>query len=347
MKKFLFIIALLSIVSILMGQSLTGIVESAKNVNMNYKLYELNLEKTRLDYDKGVIEAINQKAEIAAQINRLSGENKSQSNLSSFYSEVLEDIFDVKIQTLNMTIAELTVKSAKLDYEDNDNLYNKGLVAYTGLKNASITYRDAQTDLEQVKVDLELAQKNFKRHTGLEWTDLELFILDYQTLLISESEWLNNSKTVGISQYNLDMAEYDIKNLSSNSSLFDRKIANIGLEQAEIDLEMTKENVLNQKNNYEDSLYFMHKQLYTSQEKVTIAKEDYDDVKNRHSKGLVSDKELFAQERSYLNTLSQYYSRLKSYWTTLSGYIISADKNMEAVIRDNLKKIESETKEKE
>jgi hypothetical protein len=97
MKKILIsaIVSLLLITTVYSASLLT-IVAAAKGVNGNYRLYELNTEKTQLDYDKALIEAMNTKAELAAESSRASGENGLLNNLSSFYSEIINDIFEIK-----------------------------------------------------------------------------------------------------------------------------------------------------------------------------------------------------------------------------------------------------------
>ncbi|MEA1884628.1 MAG: TolC family protein [Thermotogota bacterium] len=347
MKKFIIFIAVLSTSLMLLGQSPKDIIDTAKEVNLNYRIYELNMEKNQLDYDKALIEAINKKSEIAAEINRLNGENQTQGNLSSFYSEILNHIFEVKTQEINHSISEISLKIAELDYQDSQNLFDKGLISSNALQNASITLGDAKTDLEQKQGDLEMALKNYKEDLGMEWEPLDIFVPDYNQYVITNNEWLEDSKTVQISEYNLEMAEFDIENLSLNASKYDQKIADISLEQKKIDLSLARENTLDQKRDLEDSLYFLKKQLETLKERLTLSNDDLEDVKTRHEKGLVSDTQLFNQEKSHLSVLSQYNATLKSYWTTLSNYVINSDQDVEEALRANLEKVESEALQNE
>jgi outer membrane protein TolC len=138
------------------------------------------------------------------------------------------------------------------------------------------------------------------------------------------------------------MAEFDIENLSMNASNYDKKIANISLEQKKIDLSLAKENTLDQKRDLEDSLYFLKKQLETLEERLTLSQDDLEDVRTRYEKGLVSDTQLFSQEKSHLSVLSQYNATVKSYWTTLSNYVINSDQDVEEALRKNIEKVESE-----
>jgi len=235
-----------------------------------------------------------------------------------------------------------------LDYTDNQNLFEKGLISSNTLQNASITLRDSQTDLEQVKGDLEIALKNFKKDTGIQWQPMEIFIPVYDKYLIKDEKWLENAKAYQISQYNLEMAEFDMKNLSVNASQYDKRLAEISLRQKEIDLALSKEKALDQKRDFEDSLYFLKKQMETVKERLSLSKSDLKDVKVRHDKGLVSDTELYNQEKAYLNVLSQYNTTLKSFWTTLSNYVINSDqKIVDDVLRENLEKVKLEASKNE
>jgi hypothetical protein len=67
-----------------------------------------------------------------------------------------------------------------------------------------------------------------------------------------------------------------------------------------------------------------------------------EDVRTRYEKGLVSDTQLFNQEKSHLSVLSQYNATVKSYWTTLSNYVINSDQDVEEALRKNIEKVESE-----
>ncbi|HOO34345.1 MAG TPA: TolC family protein, partial [Thermotogota bacterium] len=175
--------------------------------------------------------------------------------------------------------------------------------------------------------------------------DMDLFVPEYEALLISDDEWLEVSLSVLTSEYSLEQSKYDIQNLSLNSSLYDKKIADISLEQSEIDLELSKETALNQKDTYEDGLYYTYKQLQTSIERVNIAQDELDDVIERYNKGLVSETDFYTQKKQYLSTVSQYDSSLKSYWTTLSSYLISTNSDVESFVRETVKTME--TKEEE
>jgi len=342
MKKWLIFIAVLTTCLIMFGQSAKEMIDSAKQVNANYRIYELNMKKNQLDYDKTVIEAINKKSEFAAEISRLNSENQTQGNLSAFYTEILNRIFEVKTQQINLAMSDISQKIAELDYQDSQNLFDKGLISSTDLQNASITLRDAKTDNEQKAGDLDLALKNYKEDVGLEWESVDIFLPDYNQYVITDNKWLEDSKSVQISEYNLEMAEFDIENLSMNASKYDQTIADIVLEQKKIDLRLSKENALNQKRDLEDSLYFLKKQLETLQERLSLSNDDLEDVQTRHQKGLVSDTQLFNQEKSQLSVLSQYTTTLKSYWTTLSQYVINSDQDLEEALRKNLEKVESE-----
>jgi len=347
MKNIFILIAVLFICLSLLGQSPNDFIESAKKVNSNYILYELNLEKNHLEYDKALIQAINKKAEFAAEITRLNGENQTQGNLSAFYSELLTDIFEVKNQEIKKAISNMSLKIASVDYVDNQNLFDKGLISSNTLQNASITLRDAQTDLEQVEGDLEIALNNFKKDLGIEWVPVNIVAVEYQKYVISDKNWLEKSKLVTISQYNLEMAEFDIDNLSANASEYDRRLTEISHRQKEIDLSLSQENALDQKRELEDSLYFIKKQMETLKERLSLSKSDLEDVKVRHTKGLVSDTELFNQEKAHLNILSQYNTTLNSFWSTLSNYVINSDQDVEKILRENLEKVELEATKNE
>ncbi|MFP4461328.1 MAG: TolC family protein [Thermotogota bacterium] len=347
MKNIIILIAVLTTCLSLLGQSPKDIIDTAKQINTNYRIYELNVEKNQLDYDKALIEAINRKSEIAAEISRLNGENQTQENLSAFYSEILNHIFEVKTQEINRSISDISLKIVQLDYQDSQNLFDKGLISSNALQNASITLRDAKTDLEQTHGDLEWALKNYKEDLGLEWEPVDIFMPDYEAYVIAKEQWLTSSKMVQISEYNLEMAEFDLDNLSQNASKYDKRIADISLEQKEIDLNMAKENALNQKRELEDSLYFLKKQMETLEERLILSNDDLEDVKTRYDKGLVSDTQLFNQEKSHLSVLSQYNATLKSYWTTLSNYVINSDQDVEEALRENLEKVQSEAQKNE
>ncbi|HOO34291.1 MAG TPA: TolC family protein, partial [Thermotogota bacterium] len=187
MKKILVsVFVTLLVMTTAYSASLLSIVDAAKTVNSNYKLYELSMEKTQLDYDKAMIEATNKKAELSAKSSKASGDNSTQNNLSSFYSEILNDIFDIKSKEITCQTNELTVKIAEIDANDKENLFKKGLVSENDLKDASLTLKEAKSDLEQAKEDLELSLNNYKKDTSLEWEDMDLFVPEYEALLISD-----------------------------------------------------------------------------------------------------------------------------------------------------------------
>jgi len=341
MKKILLLMLMCLLALTTFSTSLITIVDRAKEVNPNYVLSELNSEKAELDYEKAMIEAMNEKMELAAEINKFSGDQQVLRNLTDFYAEILDDIFTVKTQKLDKQIKALNVEIAKKDYEDKKDLFDKDLVSENDLTDASLTYQDAQSSLSKSEKDLQVALDTFKRDTSLDYDEVDLFVPEYEKILVSKEEWVDANISVKIASDNVDIASYDKQNLSSNASKYQKKLADINLKQKEIDMRLAVISAEDQKQNFEDTLDFLKEQLETLDERVGLVKDNLDDIKTRYKKGLVSETELNNQEIAYLNQLNQYYSTLNSYWTTLSNYLLNSDSDLEELIRNEIQQQEA------
>ena len=81
-----------------------------------------------------MIEAINKKAELAGELAYQQGLMNYNSSIKEYYSDILDRIFNLYLQEINVNVANLQLKSAQITYDNNSELFNRGLISSDDLK---------------------------------------------------------------------------------------------------------------------------------------------------------------------------------------------------------------------
>ncbi len=330
-----FMIFILVLFSVSFSMELPELFKKAMEVNSNYILSELALEKADMEYQKAVIESTNKKTELSAEISLLNGKSSVDKYVKSFYTEIIGAVFSVRSSEKALEVARLNYENSKMDFEKSEGLFKKSLLSKQDLDNAQITLEDKENSLNKAREDYDNLLADFSRYTGIEWSEVSGIVLeipDYRKYMVSEETWFAKSYSIEIAQKNLESAVYDLENLYSNSSEYTKRSSEIAKKQKEIDFEMAEITLRNDKRTSEQNLEYLRKQLENLNGKLEIERDIFKDTEDRYKKELVSQQQYNQQKISCLNSEKQVIDAQKNYWNSLIAYLMSTGKTPEDIL---------------
>lgn len=298
------------------------VLTKAREVNDNFILAGLTLEKTNLEYEKSLIEATNRKMEIAAEIARLTGLTGYENYIKSFYNEVIAAFFSLKSSQKAAEISGINFAITKLEHEKNDGLLKKALLSEPEWKNSRIKLDEALDVYEKAQEDLKNLTTNYKRTAGYETLELDISAPDFTQFLVTEEVWLKKARGYLNAKLNYDSAKYDQDTLFTSASEYAKKIAAYNLKQKELDLKIAQINALNDKRTKEQSLFYEKRQIDNALKKVEMSASDLKDMTDRLKKGLITETQLNQQKVILLTAEKLWVDSQKNYWTTFLDYLI-------------------------
>lgn len=331
MKKSVLLILSLLMVVASFSISFVDVFEISKEKSNIYKMAQIDLEKTLLDYDKAKIEAINKKAELAGELAYQQGLMNYNSSIKEFYADILERIFNLHIQQISLNVANLQLKSAQINYDNNKELFNRGLISEDDLKNSELTVKDAENNLKNANINLETAQDNLKKVYEGDIKEITITIPTLEGLFVSDEEYLNTSYALKLAQLSVELSEYDLNNLPSNASSYNKKITEATHQKNLLTLEDTREKLVDAHKLTKNSLEILYRTLQNLKERVDLSQNTFNDTKNRFDKGLVSELELNSSNIDYLNAQKNYYESVQNYLTTYINYVVDTGRSLKEV----------------
>ena len=223
MKKSVLLLITLLMVVISFSVSLVDVFEIAKEKSNIYKIAQIDLEKTLLDYDKTMIEAINKKIELAGELAYQKGLMDYNNSIKEYYADILSRVFNLYLQEINVNIITLQLKSAQINYDNSKELYNRGLISDDDLKSAELDVKDVENYLKNSQISLETAQDNLKKVYDGDIKEITIVVPTLDGLFVSDEEYLNKSYALKLAKLNAALSEYDLNNLPSNASIYTKK----------------------------------------------------------------------------------------------------------------------------
>ena len=328
-------VILLGVMSLLVvgvfSANLTEVFDTSKASSAIYKKAQMDLEITNLDYEKAKIEAVNKKAELAAELAYYNGLSNYNTSMKDYYSDILDRVLNVYTEEINLDIANLQLKNAQIDYNNNQTLYNRGLISNDDLKNSELNVKDAQTNLETVQLNLETAMDNLKKVYNEDYRQIEIKIPEYEGLFVTDEEYLNKNYNLKLASLNVEMSQYDLNNLPYNASQYNRRIVEVTHQKNLLTLEDLQYTLVDAHKTTKNAIEALYKTLQNLKERMDLAQGTYNDTKGRFDKGLVSEIELNTANINYLTAQKNYYDSLKNYIKAYINYLIDTGRSPEEV----------------
>lgn len=331
MKKSVLLLITLLMVVISFSVSLVDVFEIAKEKSNIYKIAQIDLEKTLLDYDKTMIEAINKKIELAGELAYQKGLMDYNNSIKEYYADILSRVFNLYLQEINVNIITLQLKSAQINYDNSKELYNRGLISDDDLKSAELDVKDVENYLKNSQISLETAQDNLKKVYDGDIKEITIVVPTLDGLFVSDEEYLNKSYALKLAKLNAALSEYDLNNLPSNASIYTKKITEATHQKNLLTLEDTEDKLLEAHKIIINSLEILDRTLQNLQERVKLSQKTFNDTKNRFDKGLVSELELNVANINYLNSQKTYYESLQNYLKTYINYVVDTGRSLKEV----------------
>ena len=332
MKKFL-VLFLMVIPLVAFSATIVDLFQSAQASNTTFTIAQLNLKLANMNYDKAMIQASNKGEKLSAELNHVSSLISYTNNLKGYYEQIDDAVFKVLTSEIDLEVGKLNLQAAIINYNNSESLFKKSLISENDLKEVSITASNSQNQLKNLEWEYNDAVKNFKQTTGSDWKDIEISIPKFESLPASQSVWMKNDLSVESADLNLQIAQYNLQNIPSNSSEYTKEIAQIQVKKSEINYEnaqlSSEESFLSSKQNLE----FTYTSLLNSKKSLEISYENLKDMKLRYDQGLVSETDYINQRIQYLNAKENYYKSLNKCWNALCTYLISFNLKPEEALK--------------
>lgn len=323
MKKTFFIIMILGFAVISFTNPIGELFKNALNSNKGIKMTMLNFESAQMDYEKALIESSNKKTLLSAEISMLNERSSYRKGQADFYSEIADAFFAVKASQIELEISQLQLGIVQNDYKNAKLSFEKGMISLNSLKDSEVAVIDAQSQEEKARKDYNDALTAFKRATGTEFADYEVKPCNYKDCGFSYEAFKENDLSLKAQQISLQLAEYDLQNLSSNSSYYEKRGLEIKLEISQMNLKNKEDSVSESYENALATVSSLYSSLQSSGVKLQIKQSVYEDSQKRFEKGFVSEKDNINQKISYMSAQKAYNENIKSYIKALVSLILN------------------------
>jgi outer membrane protein TolC len=311
---------------------LPDLFEQALAVNTTYRVMEIDSELAQMRYQKGQIEAQNERDELAVESSFLQARAGARSSMRSFYNAVIDAVFKAATAELSVRAAELSLSIAQNAYVLAQTRYEGGLISDEDLKQAELQSDQAEQSLRQAQYDLEAAQRNLERETGLSWM-WSLIPAEPGSVIAPDAQtYVALDLGLQSSQLSVRQAELALANVPENASRYDRLTAESELERARINLQETRASV-------EEAFFSAARGLARDEEAARIAFEQLEierslllDSQARYDRGLITRDARDQQQIKVYNARSSYLRALQSYLSAIVSYAVAVDMDLSEVL---------------
>ncbi|RKX43249.1 MAG: hypothetical protein DRP33_01675 [Thermotogae bacterium] len=321
MRKTLVTVAVLFVVFVY--ASFNDVIELAKQNSTTYMKAVLNFDQAKNDYDKAMIEAKNKRQQLVAERSWLQAQQTYNQSLKNFLNELLDSYIGLVENDLQVQIAENKLKIAEIDFQENQDLYNKGVVALQDLQSASSTRLQSEASLEEAKLSLEQVKQDLLILLGEEVQVVDASTVNIDVKLPTADQLITESLAVQIAQIDVQVAQMDYDSLI-NPSQYTKDKCERTLKIAQNALKETQNSV---KKSYQSLLLAtenLKKYIQAQRETVSVAKSQFDSAENNYKVGVASEKDLLNAESNYLMAQKNLLGYVKSFLKNLCSLYIDA-----------------------
>jgi len=325
-KLTVLIAVLLILASGLMAVDLKELLNGARQSDPDFLDAVESHQQAQDDYDKQMISASTERDKIDVEITFLSAQKSYRSSLLKFYQNLVGMYYDVLGDILDLQIKDNSLKMAQTDLNERKQLYQKGLVVGEDVKEASITYLQAELDEEEAEFALKSELEELKWRTGLDIDRDQIHLLPTSLpapdeLNVSSTTYMEENLDVRTAELTLKRAKMDLDSLT-NASRYDVNKAKRALSSAERQLSLTKHNAsvdLQEKLFRLDDLY---NRLVLAKESWEVQKSRFEVTKTKYEKGLISEKDLLTAKNQLLSKSRTYFQSERSYILALIEFLL-------------------------
>lgn len=332
MKRTVLLGFLLLLPPLISASPLSDLFTEAEKENTTYRVAAFDRELAEMNLEKDMIQAANEKEEFTARVSYLSSLSGYRENLKTFYTETIDAVIEAAVKNIKAETAEINSTIAYEDYLHARSLLEKGLASEEEVKETFLSYKEKRIQMDQAQWDMKDALNNYREKTGMEWdisVSSHITIFDWTE---DEDGWIGQDLSVQRMELEKRIAQYDLDNLPSNVSRYEKRGAAMQLEKAELSHERA---ILTAHRNYRrvtQNLTYLKGTILNLREKLELQESKLADVQNRCEKKLIAQRECDQQKIQCLSVEQSYMENLREFMRALLEYIISTGQRPEEVL---------------
>lgn len=331
MKK-VFLVLCLALSAITFATSISEYFTDALNNSTMYKLQKLNDEINEMDYEKGRIEATDQKEILSAETNYLKTKSSRQTAIKNLYLEFIDNLFNAKTSELSLEIAKIQYNSAEKDFQNKKNLADKKIISDIALAESEMALEEAKMTKDEAEISFNNAKVDFERATSLPYGDIVLKDVTPESIIMDDEAYTAKNYDQMISENNVKLAEYEANNLSIYASGYDKKSIELRLEETKMNATSSKEQLSRKHESTIRTIKSQYAKLIIQKRKTDFKERNMKEMETRLEKGLIADSAFNNSRSEYINSKISYMESLMGYYKNIVNYLIETDRLPEAVM---------------
>ncbi|MDI9479173.1 MAG: TolC family protein [Halanaerobiales bacterium] len=299
----------------------TAILAALEN-DLSFRIAVINYEKNRLEQEKreaNYLLQVSRYNELEMEISRISMENSYRNAVNSLINSVIKEYADLWLAGLDLEIKEKSFALEEMRWQEALKQYEIGDLGSISLLEQENSYNNAAFNLEIARDDYWQRKKEFSRKLPTVEGELELAGLAYiEEWEISEEEVmeiaLENSTELELAQARLLLAEIDLERAELSAAELDRKIKEKSLDTARLELEKSREELLDKIRQSYYQFKQAVKRIRLSEERLKGAEERYRLREQQYAAGLITRMEVLEYELNLLQARYNYYTAIAGYY---------------------------------
>jgi len=301
---------------------LRSAVNRALENNLDFQIASIELDKSRLEYQKKKANFLLQQSlysDLEAEISLSSAENTYQNTNNQIIKSTIGQYSGLWLSDLDLEIKNKSVELEKIRLQEAQAQYEIGDIGSINLLEQENAYKDAQFSLETASDDYQQDIKEFIIDLNLGDTEFILSELGYtESWQINENEAINtaleNSVTLVLKKKQVELAEIDLERAEVSAAELDKKIKEKLAETTRLQEKKSREEIVY---NVQQTYYQFKqavKRIDLTRERLTGAEEKYRLREEQFKAGLITRFEVLEYEINMLQTRYNYLSAIADYY---------------------------------
>jgi len=317
----------------ILATPLVSYLQEQASTNPSYEILKLQQGIDSMEFERSQIEATSHGEELKARMTYVSAQLSWQQAVQGFFSDILGSLLDVLTTGIDETIAKINLEDASRTHADNQVLFNKKLLSETELKSSGLERDEARVNLESVTRDRSTATRSFQDISSLNPDQIDLPFPAPSGFFLSDAEFSSQNLSFQSARLALENAQNEMQNLSSWASPFEKKQVELSLKKQQLSTTAVESSMVDEHTRLKNSILGLYTSARVSSSRWELESGKLDDVHQRYQKGLVSEKDLWSQQKTTLSAQKTYLSSMRQYLQELINYLVQTGRDPLEVLR--------------
>lgn len=330
--KHAILLVMMALASVAAADPLPELFDAAEPVNHSYRTMAIDWELAQRRYERSLIGAQDNQAELEAEIALVQSQIARRSSLRAFQTEVLAAVIEA-------ATSERSVRSAELSHAIAENAlvlartrFNGGLISDETLRQTQLALYREEEALRAAQFGADQAAANLQRVTGLSFSESLVPPEPGVVIAADEQQFMEANLTLRLARLSLESARLDQESLASNAAQYDLLVVQRTVEKRELALADAAADQQAAFASLERSLQGQEVALRVAGEELEIEQSLLMDAEARFERGLITRDSRDQQQISVINAEIARLRALQSYLATILEYSVAVDIDVVGVL---------------